>query len=107
MELFQGVLFVAHADGTPCRVVDHDRVAVIDDVQRGRVVIEPYGREFGFLRIANVNRRLMVPAFAGGKFRLQVAPVAGTLVSVVAPVRGFVLLSKPKRGPQKYHQNHV
>jgi len=49
----------------------------------------------------------MVPAFAGGKFRLQVAPVAGTLVSVVAPVRGFVLLSKPKRGPQKYHQNHV
>jgi hypothetical protein len=48
------------------------------------VVIEPYGREFGFLRIANVNRRLMVPAFAGGKFRLQVAPVAGTLDSGVS-----------------------
>jgi hypothetical protein len=52
MELFQGVLLVARADGTSWRIVDHDRMTVIDDVQRGRLVLARHTQ----------NRRLLADA---------------------------------------------
>src|SRR5689334_19728670 len=98
MELFQGVLLVAHPDGTSGRIVDHDRMTVINDVQRGRLVVEPNGRQVGLLWITNVNGGLVVSVFAGSEIRVQVTPVTGTLVSVVAPVGGLMYLGVRKRG---------
>src|SRR6185369_6195397 len=98
MELFQGVLLVAHADGTSWRIVDHDRMTVIDDVQRRRLVVELNGPQVGLLWIANVNGGLVVSVFAGSEIGAQVTPVAGALVSVVAPMAGLVCLGVRKPG---------
>ena len=73
-------------------------MTVIDDVQRGRLVVEPNGRQVGLLWIANVNGGLVVSVLAGSEIRVQVTPVAGALVSVLAPVAGFVHLGVRKRG---------
>jgi hypothetical protein len=51
-------------------------MAVVDDVQRGRLVVEANGRQLGFLRITNVNGGLVVSDFTGGKFG-SVAPWFG------------------------------
>src|SRR5882762_1403597 len=83
MELFQRILLVAHADRTAWGIVDHDRMTVINDVQRGRLVVKSNGRQIDLPRIANVNGGLVVSGLAESKFRVQVAPMAGALVSVV------------------------
>jgi hypothetical protein len=56
VELFEFVSLTTHCDETPGAVINHDRVAVIDDIQRRRLVIELDGRKVGLLRIADVNR---------------------------------------------------
>src|SRR5262249_11867230 len=65
--------------------IDHNRVAVIDDVQRRRLVIELNWRQVGLLRVANVNGRLLMPIFARSKLRFEFTPMAGSFCFAVVP----------------------
>ncbi|HEY4388404.1 MAG TPA: hypothetical protein VGN34_28465, partial [Ktedonobacteraceae bacterium] len=56
VELLEFVSLATHRDETPGAVINHDRVAVIDDIQRRRLVIEMNGRKVGLLRLADINR---------------------------------------------------
>jgi hypothetical protein len=72
----------------------------VDSLFAGPVKMELFQRVL-LVAHADVNGDWWCPVvsgLAGGKFRFQIAPVVGTLVSVVAPVAGFMLLGGRKRG---------
>ena len=50
-------------------------MAVIDDVDRRRLIVELDRRQGCFLRVADVDGGLVVPILARCKFRFQVAPM--------------------------------
>jgi hypothetical protein len=98
--LFQRVLFVAHADGTTWGIVDHDRMTVIDHVQRRRLVVEPNGWQIGLLGGCESQWGTGGVRPCRAQMPVSDRPVVGALVSVVAPVAGFMLLGGRKRGGQ-------
>ena len=86
MELHEFVTRAAHVDRAASRVVDLDRMAVIDDLQCRRLVIEfDRGQVRGFCA-ANVDRRLQFAELAGAELGAERGPGRGTAVTFVAPV---------------------
>src|SRR5215469_11216160 len=93
VELLEFVPLAADCHEAPGSVIDHDRVAVIDDVQWDRLVIELDGRQVGLLRIADVDGRLMMPVHAGSKLGTKLTPMTRPMRWAVVPgVRGGLLL---------------
>ncbi len=62
VELLQRVDMIADVEGAAGGIVDHDRVAVIDDTERGILIVELQGRQVGGLGILglDVDRRLVL-----------------------------------------------
>jgi hypothetical protein len=60
-------------------------MAVINDVERRGLVIELDRREVCFLRIANVDGRLMMTSLARRKLRFQVTPMIRSERATVIP----------------------
>ena len=86
MKLFQFILLPTHVQKASGGVINHHSVAVIDDAQWRRLVVEAKWRQVSFSRIADVNRRLVVPGVAGRKFRVQVAPMTRPIHLTVIPI---------------------
>ena len=83
MELCELIVPAVHnqkVSGSWSVVVIHaDGFAVVDQVlERAALVFESQGRELSFLRISNIDGRLLFAVFAGGICRIQVAPVFGS-----------------------------
>ena len=85
VELLERVFLVANQNKAARAVVDHDRVTVIDDVQRRRLVVEMDRRQGSFLRIADVNGGLVVSSLARCELRFQITPMARSTLPVVTP----------------------
>jgi hypothetical protein len=106
MELLQRVFLLTDEDEASRAVVDHDGVAVIDDVERGRLVIEVDWGQVGFLRVADVNRGLVMSILAGCKFGFQVTPVSRSKrVAVIPCVLRMVILRNSSRCQKKNAEN--
>src|SRR5271156_3806554 len=89
VELRQLVALVAHNQKVSISrgIVHSDRrVAVVNDSERAASVFEPYGGEFGFLRVLNVDGRLFPANFAGSVLRVQVTPMIGAGWPFVSPM---------------------
>src|SRR5215469_7140688 len=92
VELLKLIFLVADHNETSGPVVDHDGVAVINDVQGRTVVINADRGNGGSLRIADVNGRLAMPILAHCEFRRQVTPMIWTMrVAVIPSVLRMVL----------------
>jgi hypothetical protein len=70
VELLERVLLAADGYRTSGGVIDHDRVAVIDNVQRGWLVIELDGRQVSLLWIPDIDGGLVVTILARSELRL-------------------------------------
>src|SRR5215468_10414983 len=93
MKLLQHVFLVTDQDEASGTVIDHDGVAVIDDVERGRLVFEVDRRQVCLLRIADVNGGLVMSSLARCELWFQVAPmIRPKLGSVIPSVLGVMLL---------------
>src|SRR4029077_710172 len=66
VKLFQLVLLVTNADKAARGVVDLDGMAVVDDMERRRFVVELNRGQISFLRLADIDWRLVLPKLAGG-----------------------------------------
>jgi hypothetical protein len=70
-------------------------VTVINDVERGRLVIELDRWQVSLLRIPDVDGRLAMPILAWGKLRLEITPMARPFGFAVIPnVLGMMLLRR-------------
>ena len=68
-------------------------MAVINDLKRLGLVIELNQRQVWFLRIANVDGRLMITSLTGGKLRFQVTPmIRSERVTVIPNVLRMLIL---------------
>jgi hypothetical protein len=65
---------------------DHYGVAVIDDAQGRRMVVELERRKIGLLRRGDVDRRLVVPHLARRELRLEMFPSGRDRAGPVVPV---------------------
>jgi len=98
VELFKRVSFPADGDGASTSVIDHAGMAIINDVQRRRLVVEVKRWKVSLPRIADVDRRLVMAGFAGHKIRFQIAPMARpTGVTVIPTMTGVRLLCSNSR----------
>src|SRR3974390_1821452 len=107
VELCELVYFVADGESASRLVIDHDRVAIIDNAYRNSVVIEVQGRQIRFFGVSNVNWRLAVSVCAGGIGRIQFAPMLRIFGASVRPVRrmGF-LCERCGRHNQETHSKN-
>ena len=55
VKLLECIFMSAHRDRTPWSVIDHDSVTVIDDVKRGRIVVELDRRQVGLFGRPDVD----------------------------------------------------
>ena len=87
MELRQFVALVSHNQKVSRMNVVHSYrgVSIVNDIERTAFVFESYGREIGFLRASNVNRRLFLAGVAGSVIRIEVTPMLGPFCPFVAP----------------------
>src|SRR6478672_6610358 len=88
MELDELVLLLVQGDEAAGCVVDLNRVAVVDELERNGMIVEAELRQVGAFGIANVDGRLMSTGLAGRVLRLEIAPVLRSGASLVTPVRG-------------------
>ena len=75
-------------DGVARRDVDLHRVAVVEDPERARLVVELHRLEVDADAVLDVDRALPRAARALGELGLERAPGVGAGAAVVAPVRG-------------------
>src|SRR5262245_64985293 len=87
VKLLQLVACSADGDRTAGRVVDLDRMSVVDDMQRRGAVCEIYLRQVCRFRSPNVDGRLMLAQFTGSKVLVELAPVARAFRAPVGPMR--------------------
>src|ERR1700756_2953408 len=93
VKLLKHILLSPHCNGAAGGVIDHDGVAVINDLERRGLVIELNQRQVCSLRIANVDGRLMMTSLAPSKLRFQVTPmVRSERVTVIPNVLPMSLL---------------
>lgn len=71
-------------------VEDLDGVAVVEDFQRRKLIIEMDRSELGGLRVHDIERRLMLAGLAGGEIGREVAPVVRAVGAGVGPVSFMV-----------------
>jgi len=70
-------------------------VSVVDDVERGRLVVELDGRQIGLLRISDVDGGLVMPILARSKPWFEFTPMAGTVqLAIVPAVRRMLFLCR-------------
>src|SRR4029078_11009291 len=69
----------ADGDAAAGRVVDLNRVTVVDDVQRRGLIGELNRRKIGRLRRSDVDRRLRMARLAGAESLVERAPVIGAV----------------------------
>src|SRR5271155_3549091 len=68
-------------------VIDLNGVAVVDDFQRRKFVVEMDGSQLRGLRVDDINGRLALACLARGKIGRKVAPMVRAIRSAVTPVR--------------------
>jgi hypothetical protein len=102
VKLLEGILFPAHLHEAPWCIIDHHSVAVVDDMQRGRLVIELDWRQVRLLGIVDVDEGLLVPTLTWSKLRFELTPTAWpTHLAVVPRVFGMMLLGRTQAGYSK------
>src|SRR5579864_3000947 len=107
VELFQLIGLPGYGDVTSRNVIDHDGMPVINDMQRGRLVIELDRRQICVAGTANIDGRLAMASLARNKLRLQIAPMVGSLRSAIAPgVLRLMLLGRAGCRRRKRPQHH-
>src|SRR5215831_1365638 len=93
VELFENVFVTTDRNATSRSIIDQDRMAVVDNVQRRMLVLELDRWQVGLLRIANINRGLMMPILTRRKLRLQITPMTRPeLLAIIPSVLGMMLL---------------
>jgi hypothetical protein len=100
VKLFEGINLVANCQCAAWRVIDHDGVAIVDDAERDRIVIE---LELGKIRkigVGNVDGRLLMSHFATGEGWIERTPMFWVVLAFVSPVRLVRLLSARDGGSE-------
>src|ERR1700733_5260425 len=87
MKLNERILFAVHHDAAPCLILDEDRVAVVDDCHRRELVIKSNGLQIRRRRSLDIYGRLALSGLAGGKTRVQIAPMLRAVRARITPVR--------------------
>ena len=75
MELLERVFSLSDRNEASRAVVDHDGMAVIDDMERRRLIFEVDRGQSYFLRLADVDGRLVMTILARCKLWFQVTPM--------------------------------
>src|SRR5215470_18354738 len=105
MELLECILLAADQNEASGAVVDHDGMAVIDDVEWRRLIVEAYRGQLCFLRVADVDGGLVLTILAGRKPWFQVTPMTrSTRIPIIPIVLSEMLLggSTHRQGIDEY-----
>jgi hypothetical protein len=84
----------SHGDETAGRVIDLNRVTVVDDMERRPLIGELNRREIGCLGAPDINRGLVSAQLARTEGLVELAPMVGAVNAAIAPMRCGVLLGK-------------
>src|SRR6185369_9161306 len=96
VKLHELVPLAFHGDRAARSVIHLDRVAVVDDLQRRRLVVENDGRKVALLCdcVLDVDRRLRLAGAAGLIFMLERGPLRGARRTLIAPMMLLVGVQK-------------
>src|SRR5262245_4218212 len=89
VKLDELITLLAHDQKIPGRIVDLDRVSIVDHVERSGVILKAQRRQRERLgvRSADVDRRLSLSSRASRKIVLQSSPLIRARPTLIAPVR--------------------
>src|SRR5690606_690084 len=97
MELDEIILRAGNGAGTAGIGVDLDGMAIVDEAQRKPAIVEPDAARVARQRSRQIDRRLLQAELADFEVRRELAPMLGSGLSLVGPMRLGVAIRRRMR----------